>query len=248
VTTPIEPVGGRSRSQTPLFALVAVVAVAIGLSIAKPWSGGSSGGGADNAGGVSPSPDPGASGRAPSAAPTPSPTQNDASFAFCLSPSGWRITAEERFAGRAIREWQTIDPIGASSPLDPALPVALVVSTSVTSLGWCAPPSGDDRPIGPVTTTIWHLLDDGGAIRVTPAERAPSGDLGADYLPPGLDAPAVDWAPGRYVFDVEGIGYGDSHWFAAEVVRYVPGAATSTSPPRIVHPVTPTSPSATPLP
>lgn len=248
MTTPVEPVSGRAGSQTPLLVLVAVVVVAIGLSVAKPWGGSSTAGGGGTSGGTSGASDPAASRSSRPAPPTPTPTPRDPSSAFCLSPSGWRLTAEERFAGRAVREWQTIDPIVAPGPLDPALPVGLVVSVSVTGLGWCAPPSGDERPIGPVTTIIWRVLDDGGALRLTPAERSPSGDLGAEYLPPDLDGPAVDWAPGRYAFDVEGIGYGDSHWFAAEVVRYVPDEVTSTSPPRVVHPVGPAPSTASPLP
>lgn len=237
MTTPIEPVGGRAASQPRLLVVVAIVVVAVGLSVAKPW-GGSPAVEDGATGGTTSTPDaPVPSARR--ATPTPTASPSDPSSAFCMSPSGWRLTAEERFAGRPVREWQTIDPIAASGPLDRFIPVALVVSTSVTSLGWCAPESGVERPLGPVTTMIWHVLDDGGAIRVTPAERSPSGDLGADYLPPGLEAPAADWAPGRYVFDVEGSGEKDTHWFAAQVVRFVPDAVTSSSPPRVVHPAGP---------
>jgi hypothetical protein len=239
VTTPIEPVGGRAGSQAHVLVVVAIVVVAIGLSVAKPWGGSATVEGGTT-GATTGTPDTAASPSARPASSIPTATPSDPSSAFCMSPSGWRLTAEERFAGRPVREWQTIDPIAASGPLDRFIPVALVVSTSVTSLGWCAPASGPDRPVVPVTTKIWHVLEDGGAIRVAPAERSPAGDLGADYLPPGLEAPAADWAPGRYVFDVEG-GDGNAHWFAAQVVRFVPDTVISSSPPRVVHPAEPPS-------
>jgi hypothetical protein len=238
LTTPIEPVGGRGRTESHLFVVVAIVLIAIGLSIAKPWDGGSTSGAGSSGGaprgsdgGVAPSPRP--------SLLTPTATPIDPSSAFCLSPSGWRLTSVEHFAGREIRVWQTIDPVAATGPLDPTLPVALVVSTSVTGLGWCAPPSGDERPIGPVTTIVWRVTDDARTVRLAPTERSPSGDLGAEFLPPEA-ATATDWEPGRYVFDVEGIGYGDSHWFAIDLVRFVPDAVTRSSPPRVVHPVEPT--------
>ena len=246
VTTPIEPVGGRGGRDSHLLVVVAVVAVAIGLSIAIPWGGGSTGGGGPNGDAATGSDEA----RAPSARPslpTPSPSPIDPSSAFCLAPSGWRLTSVEHFAGREIRVWQTIEPVAASGPFDPSIPEALVVSTSVTGLGWCAPPSGDDRPIGPVTTLVWRMTDDGGAEKLQPIERSRSGDLGAEFVSPDA-ATAVDWSPGHYVFDVEGIGYGDSHWFAVDLVRFVPDGITRSSPPRVVHPVEPPPASGSPLP
>jgi hypothetical protein len=239
---PVQPVGRGRRNQTQLLAIVAVVAFAIGLSVAKPW--GSSGGGASGVRGhAGDSAAPGAL----RSIPTPSPTPPDVSAAFCMAPSGWRVTSLEHFAGQTIRVWQTIDPIVASGPLDPRLPVALVVSTSVTGLGWCAPPNGDERTTGPVTTTIWRVGEDGVASRVTPGVGARSGVLGADYPPPDRGGTTVDWPPGRYVFDVEGGGPRDSHWFAVEVVRFVVDGRTSPAP-RVVHQVEPARPSSAPLP
>jgi hypothetical protein len=246
VTTPMEPVGDRGRGDSPLLVVVAVVVVAIGLSIAKPWGGGSTAG-AGSSGEAPPGSDRAAEASPRRRLPTPSPSPIDRSAAFCLSPSGWRITSVEHFAGREIRVWQTIDPVGASGPLDPTIPVALVVSTSVTGLGWCAPPAGEHRPTGPVTTIVWRVTDDGKAARLAPAERSPSGDLGAEFLTPET-ATAIDWQPGHYVFDVEGIGYGDSHWFAVDLVRFVPDGVTRSSPPRVVHPVEPSPATGSPLP
>ncbi len=245
VALPVQPVGKGHRNQTQLLAIVAVVAFAVGVSVAKPW--GSSSGGSDAADSRAPAGDTATSGMLTSI-PTPTPSPQDPSVAFCMAPSGWRVTSLEHFAGQTIRVWQTIDPIVASGPLDPRLPIAPVVSTSVTGLGWCAPPSGDARTTGPVMTTIWRVGDDGLARRVAPAAGSRSGVLGADYPPPDSGvAAAVEWPPGRYVFDVEGAGPRDSHWFAVEVVRFVVDSLSSPAP-RVVHPVESARPSSVPLP
>jgi hypothetical protein len=240
----VQRVGRRQRDETRIVAIVVVVALAIGVSVAKPWS---------STPDATSTPEtlavPGAAGLEPSPfrGPTPMPSPPDASAAFCMDPSGWRVTSLQRFAGQTVREWQTVDPIAASGPLDLRMPVALVVSTSVMSLGWCAPPFGDERPTGPVRTTIWRIGEDGIAQRVTPGTGSRSGALGADYAPPVPDGQPFEWAPGRYVLDVEGAGPSDSHWFAVTVIRFVIDRLSSPAP-RVVHPVTPVAPTNAPLP
>ena len=79
------------------------------------------------------------------------------------------------------------------------------------------------RTTGPVTTTIWHVGDDGIVRRVTTGGRVadPACSGPTTHRPTPAARAAVEWPPGRYVFDVEGAGPRDSHWFAVEVVRFV---------------------------
>ena len=174
---------------------------------------------------------------AASVGPTPLPTPVDPASTFCLTPSGWRLTSLEVFDRQTIRVWQTIDPVQASGPTDPALPAGLVVSTSVLAVGWCAPTAPDVRPTAPVTTRIWHVPSSGAPVELDLRPRLGPSGLGEDYPAPDVGEGTVDWTPGRYVFAVSEAAPGRSWWFAVTVRRFEPDA-----------PETPTDAPASPVP
>ena len=146
MSPPLERVGGRGPSERTLLRVVVVVLAAGLLAVVKPW-----GDGGGTGGGIAPrsAQEAAAPTLAASVGPTPLPTPVDPASTFCLAPSGWRLTSLEVFDRQTIRVWQTIDPVEASGPTDPALPVGLVVSTSVLAVGWCAPTAPDVRPTAP---------------------------------------------------------------------------------------------------
>ena len=107
---------GDPSERTLLRVVVVVLAITL-LAVVKPWGDGT-GPGAGSAprsaqGAASPT-------IAASAGPTPLPTPVDPASTFCLTPSGWRLTSLEVFDGQTIRVWQTIDPVQATGPTDPA--------------------------------------------------------------------------------------------------------------------------------
>jgi hypothetical protein len=239
VSAPVERVGGgRGRRESRLASGIVLVLLAIGVSILKPW-------GASSPGVVVVATPSVAAEIRPSVAPsaTPSPTPKDPATAVCLAPSGWRIMSSEWFDGQSIRVWQTIDPVGGTDPADPALPVGLVVSSSVRGVGWCAPTTAGARPVGPVVTRVWSIPASGDPVLLDLRSRFGPSDLGVEFLPP-IPADGVepaDWPPGRYVFAIEDHGSGRSYSFALEVRRFEPDRPSPT-------PTAPVPPSTSPLP
>ena len=222
MSPPLERVGGRGPSERTLLRVVVVVLAITLLAVVKPWGDGT-GPGAGSAprtalGAASPT-------IAASAGPTPLPTPVDPASTFCLTPSGWRLTSLEVFDGQTIRVWQTIDPVQATGPTDPAVPEGLVVSTSVLAVGWCAPTAPDVRPAPPVTTRIWYVPASGTPVLLDLRPRLGPSDLGEDYPAPDVGAGTADWTPGRYVFAISEAAPGRSWWFAATVRRYVAAGA-----------------------
>jgi hypothetical protein len=222
MSPPLERVRGRGPSERTLLRVVIVVLAAALFAVVKPW--GDAGGG-----------DAGTTPRSAliaspailgSAIPTPTATPVDPASIFCLVPSDWRLTSLEIFGGQTIRVWQTISPVQASGPTDPALPVGLVVSTSVLAVGWCAPTAPDTRPGGPVTVRIWHVPASGAPVELDLRPRLGPSDLGADYPAPDVGSGTADWTPGRYVFAIAEPAPGRSWWFAVTVRRFVPDGAT----------------------
>ena len=192
------------------------MAIGLAVSVLKPWDAG-----------VGAAPE---SSDAPRSAPTafevgvassPAPTR-DPVRRFCLAPSGWRITSLEHFDQRTVRTWQTIDPIAATGPTDPAIPIGRLVSTRVMTIGWCSPTDGTESDDEPVRVRAW-VVTDPNAARPLPLRigRGESG-LGGDYRPPARRVQQLEaWPPGRYVLAVDG-PTPDTRWFAIDVVRYQP--------------------------
>jgi hypothetical protein len=218
------------------------VLVAIGLLIAvailKPWP-------ADTPAGSSAPPSGAPRAAADAGSPTPvAPADRDRGLVapFCFEPTGWRLFANERFAGRLVRSWKSIMPVTvADGPDDTRIPFLLEASRSVLTLGYCAPIDGPEGPPGPTTTTIYREVGDrlagtGGvqwetvsAPRIAPQER--SSRFGGVWGPPrsapaggpaGVSPNPLDrgWPSGTYVFAIEGAGGGGDafqRWFGVVV-------------------------------
>ena len=234
MSPPLERVGGRGSSERTILRVVVVVLAAALLAVIKPWG--------DGTGGSATAPRSTRDAAAPtvpgSTGPTPIPTPVDPASAFCLLPSDWRLTSLEVFDRQTIRVWQTIDPVQATGPTDPALPEGLVVSSSVLAVGWCAPTAQDTRPHGPVTTRVWHVPAGGAPVQLDLRPRLVASELGEDYAAPDVGSGTADWTPGRYVFAISEPAPGRSWWFAVTVRRFVPDGA----------PEAPTDASASPVP
>ena len=140
--------GGRRRRGPSVEQLVALVVVAVAITVIKPW--GSDTGrpsAADRPAAVTGSAASAATAEIP-AGPSPTPDPGRALAAeMCLEPSGWRMFATERWSDRLIRSWVLVEPlVGASGPDDPRIPFIDESSMAVLNLGYCAPISGPDRP------------------------------------------------------------------------------------------------------
>ncbi|MBA2720568.1 MAG: hypothetical protein H0U52_15205, partial [Chloroflexi bacterium] len=139
--TPTIRLAGRGRGPG---AVVALVAIFLAMAWIKPW----------------PTAAPAAP-RVP-AGPTARPAQPTAdplsSLRYhCQEPSGWRVYARERWGGRELRSWRTMDPAWvASGPLDPAIPVA-PLGAAISELGYCSPWRTSARPPEDATVTAWRL-------------------------------------------------------------------------------------------
>jgi hypothetical protein len=170
--------------------------VAIVLALLKPWA----------------SPEPlatpvPAASRAPSAelatpVPVPTaPTAESAASGLCFGVAEWRVVAAEIWSDRPVRAWIAAEGRIAHDPLDPNIVFTPVVATAVSSLGFCAPVIGADRPPTDAAVALWRL-DDSGPMALRPRVREPAvptpyGRLWWPVVAPGAD-PGT-WAAGRYV-------------------------------------------------
>jgi hypothetical protein len=189
----LAPPRGRGPSG-PVVAVVGIVAIVVALL--KPWA----------------SPEPvatpiAARSVAPRAdlitpAPVPTtPTAESAATGLCFGVAEWRVVAAETWSGRPIRAWIAADGRIAHDPLDPNIGFTPVVASSVPSLGFCAPVSGDDRPPADTVVALWRV-DEAGATALRPRVREPAvaTPFGRLWWPPAAAAAdPMSWRAGRYV-------------------------------------------------
>ena len=160
---------------------------------------------------------------------------------ICLEPASWRTATIETWRDQTVRVWRAIDPVPASGPDDPAIPIVPAVGSSVAAIGFCAPVVGPDRPSGLVTVEAWRrepAAGDGASPAFGPAAAAgsdpvpleirpivPAGSpspFGALFGPPEAEAAAgTGWPPGVVVFRYAPLASGPSAatWFAIEIIR-----------------------------
>jgi hypothetical protein len=226
-------IGGVDRP--PVVGAVIVVALVL-LAIAKPWvpdlpSSGPGGSPAGRQLGAAPA----ASSR-PSATPTPRPSSGVAAVSdFCLEPGSWRTATIETWHSRIVRVWRALDPVPASGPNDPAVPVVPAVGTSIPAIGYCAPGVGPDQPNGPADVDAWRL-DGQRASPIRLRQVDPVGlvsPYGAMYGPPGGGTGEPSWPDGIVIFRLRERGSGIERWFGIEVRGVTDGNAASDPAPSV---------------
>ena len=216
------PRGDRSPL-VPVLALVLLVAIAV-LSSSPPLPSAPGPGvtplraAADGTGGLS-------------ASHSQSPAEASVA-AICLEPGSWRTATIETWRDRTVRVWRAIDPVPASGPDSPAIPIVPAVGSRIAAIGFCAPVVGPDRPTGPATVDAWRLAPAGGAEAApTSAPEAlelrqlvPNGSvspLGGLFGPPEPVGSTTGWPAGvvvfRYVRDA-GTPSSAATWFGIEIV------------------------------
>lgn len=210
--------GGVDR---PPVVGAAIVLALVLLAIAKPWAPGppSPAAGGSTAGrplGAAPA----APSSRPPATPTPRPSDGVAAVAdFCLEPGSWRTATIETWHDRIVRVWRALDPVHASGPNDPAIPVVPAVGTSIPAIGFCAPGVGPDHPIGAADVDAWRL-DGQRASPIRLRQVDPIGlvsPYGAMFGPPGGGTGEPSWPDGIVVFRLAERGSGIERWFGIEV-------------------------------
>jgi hypothetical protein len=224
-----EPVSEPRAAHRDVTAVVLAVAVIVGLALLKPW-------GPPNSGGTA---EPGMTlptSAIAEATPSPTPMSEESLVAgFCLQPAGWRIFTTEHWSDRDVRVWRTaLAFANAVDATDTRIPMTPVASRSVTTLGFCAPVSGPDRP--PIEATVTVYRRDPGepptilaVRRVQPAAR-PSA-LGSVFSPPlsknlGMDD-EIGWVSGVYVFRVGAFTPGAYVRWLGVTVEILPGPRPS---------------------
>jgi hypothetical protein len=215
------PVSLTNR-RPPIERWVVIVAVVLGVVVAKPWQSPNDGSSVD-ASTTSARRSP-----QPSSVPTPTSSGDPGRLAvatFCLDTRTWLIASVERSFERAseqrIRVWRAFEPAtAASGPDDPAIPIVSIVSEGLTELGSCVPTVADEVPGLPVRVDAWIRAP--GATRPIALDSSrPVSDrspYGAMYRPPGKGPSSkADWWPnGTFVLRY-GEATGQERWFAIEV-------------------------------
>jgi hypothetical protein len=157
--------GSLQRPRGPSI-LVAVIFLAVGVAVVKPWSFGQS---ASPDASTSPPLAPGASaGVVTPAPPAPSP-QVDPNGMLCLGGDVEQVVAYERTAKDEVRNWIAVHDVPATGPMDPGMARVTIHSSHVIGLGICGPFPGEGVP---VAGRIREVL----LVPTTPGEQAK--DLG----------------------------------------------------------------------
>ncbi len=212
--------------RSPLVVAV-VVAAFVGLAFVKPWAPAAPP--ASPAG--SAATEPAAAVPRPRDTPAPSPI-GEAVLELCHDPLSWRTATIETWRDQTVRVWRAIEPAPASRPLDPSIPVVPAVGNAIAAIGYCAPTSGPDHPVGPANIHAWRI--DGGAVQTLHLHQiAPVKDVspyGALFGPPAELGSTTSWPNGRVVFRYEELGKAASVWFAIEVSGITADASSSPAP------------------
>ena len=225
------PVALRS-AHPPLVRWVAIVAIAVGLAVAKPWAAPDGGvaiavaGSSTLRAAAGPSAAPVAGAVVPAAAsPIGSDSAGPGEDTFCFGNTIWLVAYVESWDDRTLRVLRALEPaLAASGPDDARIPTVGIYTPGVTLLGWCAPMVGRDRPTGSAEIVAWRRTATGSA-SVRLEDSQPLGvasQVAALYDPPtepGATAAAGGlhlWPAGRYVFRYRETA-GPERWFAIEV-------------------------------
>ena len=217
--------------RSPLVA-TALVATLIGLAILKPWAAAdmpSTGPqGADR--GVAAATD--AASPTSRLSPTPAPTSTgEAVIEQCHDPGSWRTATIETWRDQTVRVWRAIDPAAASGPLDPTIPIVPAVGNAIPAIGYCAPTSGPQQPVGQASIRAWRL-DRGVAHPIDLRQVAPvrvTSPYGALFGPPaGLGS--TGWPSGIVVLRYDELAADTQRWFAIEVTVTSSGDTAAPSP------------------
>ena len=208
---------GDDRS--PLI-VTALVAAFVGLAILKPWAtGGSPDNGPSAAGGTNLSAPAVAPGEPRASDPPARTPTDDAISKMCLEPGSWRTATIETWRDETVRVWRAVDPVPASRPLDPVIPIVPAVGSSIPAIGYCAPTVGPEHPLGPATIRAWWV--DGDAVKALElrqiAPTAGVSPLGGLFGPPAELGSTTSWPNGLVIFRYEERGAGASRWFGIEV-------------------------------
>ena len=217
--------------------LIPIVALALLVGIATLSSGQGTPGTTNR---VAPSTTAAALAPVPPSPSSPSNSHADPDVAtICLEPASWRTATIETWRDQTVRVWRAIDPVAASGPDDPTIPVVPAVGSRVAAIGFCAPVVGPDRPTGPVTVEAWRrdlpASEGAGAAPGTGARGTaapvplllrsvvPAGSpspFGALFGPPADSDTGTGWTPGIIIFRYAQLASGmttAATWFAIEI-------------------------------
>ena len=210
--------GGRGMTLPAIVVVIGLV-----LAIFKPWGVAQPQPSEEPATGVARSSEP-----SESAAPT---AESDATTTareierMCASPSGWRLSTLQLWAGRTrpIRSWAVVEPVEASGPTDKRIPIIPVAADRITAIGYCAPESGSDLPPADARAELYdidatgaHLLS---AVRIEPRKETSMGILWAPNPRSGRRDPLArrSWADGVYVIHISTAGGYFDRWLGGEL-------------------------------
>ena len=254
MTPPTAPVpvtrvrGGEPR----VSVVVAIGGLALALAVLKPWAPGSSAAGIAIAPDTAPATDssvapaamPGTPATMPGTAATETPglllsgggggvIQLPGSGTLdCADPQGWRVVLDATTGGLPTRTWVAVDPGPDTGPLDPATPLARIVSGPVARLGFCAPVPAGGAASGEWSVGVWRLERDGPGVGRIERDAAgvprvvwlaqigpPGGGLGGLLPAAGLPGAPHVWAPGEYALGLQAHGSGAAlAWLVVELV------------------------------
>lgn len=197
---------GRNGRQLP--AVILAVVLLLIVAVVKPWSIGASA--VPTASSSSHQAVAGASATSQSA----TATALDAAGNLCTSPDGWQIVANDVELGRSVRTWLVATAMySAYPPLRSAIPVTSIVSSGVSSLGFCAPAALPGSAGTSWSGLLWRQGGDGTNSNAwhLAARLAPTpGSLGA--LADPLIQSVGGWPPGHYVLEASFEPFAPEAW------------------------------------
>lgn len=223
---PVQRVGG---SGTLPVAAAVLVAIGVAIALVKPW-------------GAGPASSVGPSAGAVSTIARPVPTRAPASIAstteitpdpdieavrrrrLCQGHLAWEIVTMERTARRQTRTVYGLEVVEAPGPASNLIPYQRGFAEQLVGLGICAPrdPSASFEQLLS-RVRVWQAPGGRAPVQLsglTPLD-ADLYALGEAYFgPPGRIRATPAWPAGRYIFQIQPAGSGESSlWFGLDYVK-----------------------------
>lgn len=218
----------ESLGQTPtrVFVVIGFVGVLLLIATLKPWSGPPPSGPTPAVAALVENSFPAAAaGSVPAA--TPDELAAARSRMLCGSDSQWRLLTMETGTLGTSRTVYSQVPTPAAGPQDSSIPTVNVAADRLLGIGVCRPedPAAQEDPTPVSGVSIWEAPAPG-----APAQAADVATIDADlsrvgeaYFRPATTDPIqppdadADWAPGRYVVEIEATnGQDEPLWVALD--------------------------------
>jgi hypothetical protein len=193
---------------------IAVILLFVVVAVAKPWP---------NAGSPAPAASTSPPAEAVAGATAGAVSVSPADQSLCANSDGWQVVTKDVELARNVQTWLVASVVYSTVRPEPStLPVTSVVSTGLSSLGFCVPAEVSGPGKTNWSATLWLAGDAAHPAAWQPAALLTPlpGALGALAHP--RDRSAAFWPPGLYVLEAHFDGSNSDAWLGLMISNHHP--------------------------